>query len=136
MKITDGASFVRLKTAMQLLGITEDHQSQIFQAVAAILHLGNLKFTTDPQTKTVSVVNEAPLTMAATLLGVPAGLIVKYLTKRCGTSLDDTHTHTRIHLPIQSQRAHLYTPHCNTPRSLSAARWSTRRRRRRSGSSR
>ena len=84
-KITDAAAFVRLKTAMLLLGITEDQQSQIFQATAAILHLGNLRFATDPQAKTVSVVNESTLSMAATLLGVPSGLIVKYLTKRYGT---------------------------------------------------
>lgn len=81
-KAEDASAFTRLKTALQLLGITEDQQSQMFQAVAAILHLANLKFTTEPLTKAVMITNEAHLSMAATLLGVPPTMLQKFLTTR------------------------------------------------------
>jgi myosin heavy subunit len=45
--VDEKAQFARLVEAMTTVGITAQEQAQIFGVLAAILHLGNLRFSKD-----------------------------------------------------------------------------------------
>ncbi|KAI9011443.1 chitin synthase-domain-containing protein [Gaertneriomyces semiglobifer] len=69
---SDTENFDMLCSHLKSLGIGERAQSQFFQVVAAILHLGNITFVSDPDTRNeaCTVKNVAALNAAADLLGV------------------------------------------------------------------
>eukprot|EP00741_Cyanophora_paradoxa_P010959 tig00020553_g10595.t1 len=47
-RVDDAADFHRMREAMARVGIGEDDQANVFRVLAAILHLGNLRFVTAP----------------------------------------------------------------------------------------
>ncbi|KAJ3246982.1 hypothetical protein HDU78_005633 [Chytriomyces hyalinus] len=77
---TDSAGYVDLGTlreALKSVGIGKRHQTQIFQLLAAILHLGNIAFVDDGNKadEPCTVKNSQQLSLVADLLGVhPAAL--------------------------------------------------------------
>lgn len=72
----DVSGFSDLKTAMKILGFKDKYQSQVFQVLAAILHLGNLDFVHGDSKEEAAVVkNYETLEIVAQLLGIkPADL--------------------------------------------------------------
>ncbi|KAJ9079565.1 hypothetical protein DSO57_1034216 [Entomophthora muscae] len=67
------AQFQSLKAAMRSLGFTKKFQSQVFQVLAAILHLGNIKFADSARQggdEAALVANDEIFTLTADLLGL------------------------------------------------------------------
>nr|ODN91163.1 chitin synthase [Cryptococcus depauperatus CBS 7841] len=70
--VEDRQRFVQLKQAFKLLGMSSRLVAQVFQLLAAILHIGNLQFaaSTDPSHEGASVTNYDTIAIAAEFLGV------------------------------------------------------------------
>lgn len=66
----DAISFNDLRDNLKTLGIGRRLQSQIWQVLAAILHLGNITFTENSEGETCTVQNQNQLELVASLLGV------------------------------------------------------------------
>lgn len=79
--VDDAEDFQATCRALDVVGIDSDSQSNIFQVIAALLHLGN---TTIKATRSaVSVSSEDPeLAKACELLGVPATDVAKWFMKK------------------------------------------------------
>ena len=82
----DGLWFDQLKIALKTIGFSKRHVAQTCQLVAAILHLGNLKFTIDRHRNEDAAVvrNTDLLDIVADFLGIqPAALeaALSYKTK-------------------------------------------------------
>ncbi|KNC98434.1 uncharacterized protein SPPG_06138 [Spizellomyces punctatus DAOM BR117] len=81
-----------LRDNMKALGIGRRQQTQLWQILAAILHLGNVTFHDDPNNtqEACTVRNYAQLELVATLLGLhPASIeaVLTYRTKMVGRDL-------------------------------------------------
>ncbi|KAI9496030.1 chitin synthase-domain-containing protein [Zychaea mexicana] len=76
------AQYQQLRLALKALGFSKPKVAQIFQVLAAILHLGNIQFVQDPNhMQDAAVVRSLePLDMAAELLGVEASALQNALT--------------------------------------------------------
>lgn len=79
--VNDKQDWQRMLTAMALLGITEEEQSDIFAVLAAILHLGNVTFGTNEK-NTAVVHDEESLRLASNLLRVDHDDLKAALTSR------------------------------------------------------
>ncbi|KAI9251371.1 chitin synthase-domain-containing protein [Phascolomyces articulosus] len=81
---SEGAEFQyqQLRLALRALGFSKPNMAQIFQILAAILHLGNLNFVQDPSHMQDAAVvrNIESLEIAAELLGVEASSLQNTLT--------------------------------------------------------
>ncbi|KAG0202582.1 hypothetical protein BGX28_004928 [Mortierella sp. GBA30] len=80
--IDDAAEFANLKTALKVLGFQKKQVAQIFQLLAAVLHLGNLTFMEDTtHTNDACVVrNVDSLIFVADILGVDPNALQNTLT--------------------------------------------------------
>lgn len=67
--IDDRADWAETKKCMSVIGIKGAEQEKVFDVLAAILHLGQVKFTPDNKGN-AELVNKDPLKIAAKLLGV------------------------------------------------------------------
>eukprot|EP01124_Arcella_intermedia_P005227 TRINITY_DN13079_c0_g1_i1.p1 TRINITY_DN13079_c0_g1~~TRINITY_DN13079_c0_g1_i1.p1 ORF type:complete len:2192 (+),score=673.69 TRINITY_DN13079_c0_g1_i1:67-6642(+) len=65
--IDDVQEFEATRVALDILSFSKEEQDTIFRVIAAILHIGNVKFSGDEQAK---IVDEEPLRIAAELLKV------------------------------------------------------------------
>jgi myosin I len=65
----DRQSFEETRTAMNMIGMTANDQADVFRAVAAILHIGNVQFNGEDR---ASVSNNDVAKIAARMLQVPA----------------------------------------------------------------
>jgi len=66
----DAKDFEDLRSSMTKTGFEEDAQMPIFQAIAAVLHLGNVKIEGDTDSAKVSPDSAAPMAKACELLGL------------------------------------------------------------------
>jgi len=71
-----------LRTALKSFGIGSRHQAQVFQLLAAILHLGNISFMDKPKNvqEPCSIKNPEQLDLIADLLGVTTEALENTLT--------------------------------------------------------
>ncbi|KAF9159743.1 hypothetical protein DFQ26_006217 [Actinomortierella ambigua] len=79
----DAVEFTNLKTALKVLGFQKRQVAQIFQVLAAILHLGNLVFMEDTTTNTNDacvVRNIDTLILVSDILGVDPNALQNTLT--------------------------------------------------------
>lgn len=90
--MSDASHFERTKTALTLIGLNQDQQRVLFEVLAGILHLGEVKIHVKPQNDEASVI--APQdegTAAATqLLGVSVAQLEKALCSRKITVSNET----------------------------------------------
>jgi myosin-5 len=81
--VDDAAEFRRVKAALHAVGIGEERQQELFSQLAAVLHLGNVRFSPlHDDAAEVEAGSAAPLQQAAALLGVPAAALAAALTTR------------------------------------------------------
>ncbi|KAI8920098.1 chitin synthase-domain-containing protein [Powellomyces hirtus] len=80
----DQIKFGELRDHLKSLGVGRRLQAQIYQLMAAILHLGNITFQEDPEKpkESCTVKNQEALEIAAELLGVAARNLESALTVR------------------------------------------------------
>ena len=100
----DAADFQALKSAMQVLNFTTAERETVFKILAAVLHLGNIRFKAkqeDYQQEGVVVERDSEIRWIAHLLQIPDAGIVAALTtkttvqcnnctKALGTATSDT----------------------------------------------
>lgn len=81
--IDDSEDFKHTKRAMNIIGIPESTQSNVFKLLAAILHLGNLEFKAGKGKDSSEVSSsQSDLDFCASLLGTQFGMLVSALTSR------------------------------------------------------
>uniref|UniRef100_A0A336N3K1 CSON010499 protein n=1 Tax=Culicoides sonorensis TaxID=179676 RepID=A0A336N3K1_CULSO len=99
--LDDLKDFQELDQALARLGITEEHKNSIYALVAAVLHLGNIRFEENPDDTRggcrVSSNGEQALTITAKLIGLDTFELRTALTSRIMQS------HFRISLPRASR---------------------------------
>jgi myosin heavy subunit len=80
--VSDEERFNELSQALDSLGVTATEKNDMFQCLAAILHLGNIEFddTADQDQATVHLESEDSLKYAAAMLGVDVEELRKRLT--------------------------------------------------------
>jgi chitin synthase len=81
--VDDTNNFNELKQALKSLGFHKKHVAQMFQLLAAILHLGNIQFAQDPNNKqkeAAFVKNHEVLDLVADFLGVNPHALENVLT--------------------------------------------------------
>lgn len=79
--INDREEYKETRTAMDVIGLSADHQSQIFELLAAILQLGNLQFVKEGQGGS-KVSNTNVLAVAAKLLGCSQQVVGEAVTHK------------------------------------------------------
>jgi myosin-1 len=79
--VDDNADFGDVRAAMKTIGMGAKEQEAIFTMIAAILHIGNIKFIED-QGEAVSFANDELVEFIASLLSVDAAGLAKSLTHR------------------------------------------------------
>jgi myosin-1 len=82
--VNDGAEFKTTKNAMNVIGLKEEEQAFLFRIVAAVLHLGNIRFVSEG-TRT-KVQNTDVLGVVAKLLGQNPRAVETALTVRTVTA--------------------------------------------------
>eukprot|EP01121_Diplochlamys_sp_Union-15-3_P000162 TRINITY_DN1014_c0_g1_i1.p1 TRINITY_DN1014_c0_g1~~TRINITY_DN1014_c0_g1_i1.p1 ORF type:complete len:920 (+),score=212.17 TRINITY_DN1014_c0_g1_i1:54-2813(+) len=78
--VNDIKVFGKTKAALNVVGITDQEQDQIFQVLAGILHLGNIKFTTQGGKDDAVVSTPNFLKKACELWGTDLNMITRTLT--------------------------------------------------------
>ncbi|KAL2295156.1 hypothetical protein Nmel_018311 [Mimus melanotis] len=78
--INDGAEFKAVADAMKVIGFKQEEIQTVYKIVAAILHLGNLKFCVDGDTPIIE--NSKVVSVIADLLSTKAELVEKALLFR------------------------------------------------------
>ncbi|NXB78380.1 MYO1D protein, partial [Donacobius atricapilla] len=78
--ISDGAEFKAVADAMKVIGFKQEEIQTVYKIVAAILHLGNLKFSVDGDTPIIE--NSKVVSVIADLLSTKAELVEKALLFR------------------------------------------------------
>lgn len=79
--VDDKAEFELTKDAMTVIGMSLETQTQVFQILAALLHLGNAKITST-RTDAILSASEPSFAKAASLLGVEVVEFAKWMTKK------------------------------------------------------
>ncbi|TMW66725.1 hypothetical protein Poli38472_014037 [Pythium oligandrum] len=85
--VDDAANFTNVRANMNAVGISPEEQTEIFQQLAAILWIGNIRFreTTDEAHNKIAVVEDdsrEALEIAAKLLGIPVESLETMITFR------------------------------------------------------
>lgn len=62
--------FARTRRAMSIVGITEAQQDSVWRIVAAVLHLGNVKFAGEEEAKFADEASEEAVRAPATLMPI------------------------------------------------------------------
>uniref|UniRef100_A0A8C9L3Z7 Myosin ID n=1 Tax=Pavo cristatus TaxID=9049 RepID=A0A8C9L3Z7_PAVCR len=78
--INDGAEFKAVADAMKVIGFKQEEIQTVYKIVAAILHLGNLKFSVDGDTPLIE--NSKVVSIIADLLSTKAEVVEKALLFR------------------------------------------------------
>ncbi|NXW92518.1 MYO1D protein, partial [Alopecoenas beccarii] len=78
--INDGAEFKAVADAMKVIGFKQEEIQTVYRIVAAILHLGNLKFSVDGDTPVIE--NGKVVSVIADLLSTKADMVEKALLFR------------------------------------------------------
>ncbi|KFO80894.1 Unconventional myosin-Id, partial [Cuculus canorus] len=78
--INDGAEFKAVADAMKVIGFKQEEIQTVYKIVAAILHLGNLKFSVDGDTPVIE--NSKVVAIIADLLSTKSELVEKALLFR------------------------------------------------------
>ncbi|NXL66905.1 MYO1D protein, partial [Chordeiles acutipennis] len=78
--INDGAEFKAVADAMKVIGFKQEEIQTVYKIVAAILHLGNLKFSVDGDTPVIE--NGKVVSIIADLLSTKSDLVEKALLFR------------------------------------------------------
>lgn len=82
----DKKGFEKLKMAFSILGMPEEGLQTVYQMLAAILHLGNVKVTGE----NARIVNEDAVLLVAEYLGIPKEHICEWITIRSITVRGET----------------------------------------------
>ncbi|EGC40024.1 hypothetical protein DICPUDRAFT_25874 [Dictyostelium purpureum] len=77
--VDDAADYIEVKNAMTTIAITSEEQTEIFRILAAILHVGNIRFQGEAP---ATVIDETPLQWAASLLGCDPQFLGQSLNHR------------------------------------------------------
>eukprot|EP00462_Mataza_sp_D1_P024474 CAMPEP_0175137092 /NCGR_PEP_ID=MMETSP0087-20121206/9627_1 /TAXON_ID=136419 /ORGANISM="Unknown Unknown, Strain D1" /LENGTH=1005 /DNA_ID=CAMNT_0016419897 /DNA_START=17 /DNA_END=3031 /DNA_ORIENTATION=- len=82
--VDDNKEFIDVSTAMDRLSFSASEKQSVWNCLAAVLHLGNVKFAPGQGKSTDSciVANMEPVNIAAKLLGVSADILSSVLTSR------------------------------------------------------
>ncbi|XP_038217594.1 unconventional myosin-Va [Zerene cesonia] len=87
--VDDFKTFKETKNALTTLGVTESEQQNMFTVLAAILHLGNIQLTSEPddgdpnnQDGAYIHPHDKHLSAACALLGAPRAELARWLTHR------------------------------------------------------
>ncbi|KAM9954419.1 hypothetical protein ACTFIW_003961 [Dictyostelium discoideum] len=91
--VDDSKDFHEVKAAMETVGISRDEQTEIFRILAAILHVGNIRFQGEAP---ASVIDETPLQWAASLLGCDPTFLCQSLNHRQIQSGSARHTQYQV----------------------------------------
>jgi myosin heavy subunit len=88
--VSDGykSDFIGICNCMNSVGITETIQTNLFQILAGLLHLGNVTFTEDKEmnsVNSVSVEGRRFLSTACRMLGLSEEMVIDMLTKQLMT---------------------------------------------------
>jgi len=78
--INDSEEWKHTKHGMTVIGISEENQKNIFQLLAAILHLGNITFA--PKGKDIEVAVKKDLTLISNLMGIESSILQIALCNR------------------------------------------------------
>ncbi|KAM4645631.1 unconventional myosin-Id [Amazona ochrocephala] len=78
--ISDGAEFKAVADAMKVIGFKQEEIQTVYKIVAAILHLGNLKFSVDGDTPVIE--NSKVVSIIADLLSTKSDMVEKALLFR------------------------------------------------------
>ncbi|KFP57594.1 Unconventional myosin-Id, partial [Cathartes aura] len=78
--ISDGAEFKAVADAMKVIGFKQEEIQTVYKIVAAILHLGNLKFSVDGDTPVIE--NGKVVSIIADLLSTKSDMVEKALLFR------------------------------------------------------
>ncbi|XP_045490189.1 unconventional myosin-Va isoform X2 [Pieris rapae] len=87
-KVDDYKMFIETKNALTTLGVTESEQKNMFTVLAAILHLGNIGLTSNPEATDANQEgayihpNDKHLITVCSLLGVSKPTLSRWLTHR------------------------------------------------------
>ncbi|CAB4255321.1 similar to Saccharomyces cerevisiae YAL029C MYO4 One of two type V myosin motors (along with MYO2) involved in actin-based transport of cargos [Maudiozyma barnettii] len=79
--VDDKVDFQNTKEALEKIGITTEMQTDIFQILAALLHIGNIKITKTRNDATLSS-DESNLSIACQLLGIDNVGFAKWIIKK------------------------------------------------------
>ncbi|KAF2668985.1 hypothetical protein BT63DRAFT_247422 [Microthyrium microscopicum] len=79
--VDDKAEFNALRKSLSTIGVNDNTQAEIFQILAALLHIGNVKITAT-RTDSVLMSDEPALVKAAQLLGIDATTFAKWTIKK------------------------------------------------------
>lgn len=79
--VDDKAEFDATRHSLSTVGVTTEKQAQIFQILAALLHLGNIKISSAGEDSMLSA-DEASLQKACMMLGIDPASFAKWTTKK------------------------------------------------------
>jgi myosin V len=79
--VDDRAEFNATRKSLHTVGVTPERQAQIFEILAALLHIGNIKITAT-RTDSVLASDELSLVKACKLLGIDAANFAKWTVKK------------------------------------------------------
>ncbi|KYQ92809.1 myosin IK [Tieghemostelium lacteum] len=77
--VNDGNDFMEVQQAMDTVGISKSEQNDIFRILAAILHIGNIRFQGEPPAE---IIDDTPVQWASSLLGVDPQFLAQSLNHR------------------------------------------------------
>eukprot|EP00241_Pyramimonas_parkeae_P001122 CAMPEP_0114267720 /NCGR_PEP_ID=MMETSP0058-20121206/25492_1 /TAXON_ID=36894 /ORGANISM="Pyramimonas parkeae, CCMP726" /LENGTH=536 /DNA_ID=CAMNT_0001385683 /DNA_START=70 /DNA_END=1678 /DNA_ORIENTATION=- len=80
--VDNAEEFARTRRAMSIVGITEAQQDSVWRIVAAVLHLGNVKFAGEEEAKFADEASEEAVGCVAALLHADRALLDKALLIR------------------------------------------------------
>eukprot|EP00026_Physarum_polycephalum_P004896 Phypoly_transcript_04920.p1 GENE.Phypoly_transcript_04920~~Phypoly_transcript_04920.p1 ORF type:complete len:608 (+),score=132.20 Phypoly_transcript_04920:90-1826(+) len=98
--VNDGADFQEVRKAMTTIGIPDNNQMDIFRLLAAILHIGNIRFQGDTP---ADIVDNTPVQWAAYLLGVEEQTLAHSVTHR--QIITGSARHTQYAVPQNPDQA-------------------------------
>eukprot|EP00759_Apiculatamorpha_spiralis_P045913 PhF_6_TR42655/c0_g1_i1/m.64247 len=86
-EVNEKAMFDEVVDAFQHVGVTPSQLESVWKLLAAIIHLQDVTFDTDPSTNVAKVTNEAKMQAAAEMLNVPVADLTKSLLVRSQTKV-------------------------------------------------
>lgn len=79
--VDDAEEFAQTRKALETIGLASDVQAQIFEILAALLHMGNIQITSR-RTDAIMSTSDPSLGKAADLLGIDGSSFAKWATKK------------------------------------------------------
>jgi len=97
--VNDARDYTEVRHAMDVIGMTQDEQIEVFRMVGSILHIGNLEFKADAK-GAAAVDNTQILDIAARVLRVTPDALKKALTTKTITTRTES-----IGSPLSAEEA-------------------------------